>query len=297
MTDRRLMVDPELLERQENLLADRVRGTNWSGLLTVTLGALIGTEQRVRVPEDDRQYQNQCYYTTLDGLEVGKVINAVTDFRYGRRVVIGYPPQDKGRLHVMRADVAQENEPSSPDFGVLPHASQHELHNLGYTGTKFTGKVGEDPLRLDLRQLYNAQIMPWSGMVGYLAPGWIPTLYGRKWWPGAELSDLTAQIPAGVGYSKFCRVEIDSDLTVSYIYGVEFVTNSPAKVLWDYVPAGNKSNYGAGVIGLTNGMTRITWGHLWSGLTVYSPTVAQVLGQVPTYNGRVTVYNGKVVYT
>ena len=290
-------VDPELLERFQRGLARTIGSQQWTGLRTVQLGALIGTEQRVRVPEDDRQYQNQCYFTSLDGGEVGKVINTVADFRYGRRVVIGYPPNDKARLHVYRYEVAQENEPSAPDFGVLPHAGQHEIINAGYTGGAFSGKVGEDPPRIDLRTLYNAQVMPWSGMIGYLAPGWIPTTYGRKYWNGGELADLTSEIPAGVGYAKFCLVEVDSDLAVSYVYGPEFVQLLPEKVLWDYIPAGNKDKFHPTAICLVNGMTRITWGHLASGILIHSPTVAQALGQVPTYNGRVTVYNGRVVYT
>lgn len=290
-------IDPEILAPLTRQYAQIVGATQWTGLVTVTLGALIGTEQRVRVPEDDRQYQNQCYYTSLDGAEVGKVINTVADFRYGRRVVIGYPPNDKARLHVYRMEVAQENEPSAPDFGVLPHAGQHEIHNAGFTGGAFSGKVGEDPIRVDLRMLWNAQIHMWSGLVAYLAPGWIPTTSGRQYWNGGELADLTAEIPSGVGYAKFCLVEINNSLTVSYIYGPEFVAALPEKVIWDYVPAGNKANYQAGVICLVNGMARITWGHIWSGFRAHAPTVAQVLGQVPTYNGRVTVYDGKVVYT
>jgi len=296
MTDH-IHLDPEVLKQFQTGLARQIGSQQWTDLRTVQLGALIGTEQRVRVPENDRQYQNQNYYTSLDGSEVGKVINTVADFRYGRRVVIGYPPGDKARLHVYRVNVAQEIEPSAPDFGVLPHAGQHELINAGFTGGAFSGKVGEDIPRLDIRQLWNAQAMPWSGLIAYLAPGWVPTLYGRKYWAGAELADLTAQIPAGVGMALFCLVEIDNSLAVSYTYGPQFVAGMPEKMLWDYVPAGHKDRYQAGVICLRHGMTRITWGHLWSGFRVHAPTVAQVLGQVPTYNGRVMVYNGRVVYT
>jgi len=296
MTDN-FRIDPDLIVRETHQLARLIGSQQWTGLVTVTLGAQIGTEQRVRVPDDDRQYQNQCYYTSLDGGEVGKVINTVADFRYGRRVVIGYPPNDKARLHVYRYEVANELEPSAPDFGVIPHAGQHEIINAGFTGGAYSGKVGEDPNRVDIRQLWLAQIFMWSGMIAYLAPGWIPTTSGRQYWNGGELADLTSEIPSGVGYAKFCLVEIDNSLAVSYIYGPEFVADLPEKVLWDYVPAGNKANYQAGVICLRYGMTRITWGHIWSGLRAHAPTVAQVLGQVPTYNANVTVYDGKVVYT
>jgi hypothetical protein len=283
------------LERSAVDLTAEVQSTIWTGLKTVRIGAEIAGEQLVSVIESERQYRHQVYYTELDGSAGGKVIDTTSDRYYGRIVEIGYPPGDKKRLHVHRIVTMPEIDPAWSGVGVPPHAGQHELIGLGI-GETWSGKVGHDPVRIEARQLWNASVQPWDGMVAYLAPGWYWLGQRRLYYPGAELADLTAQQPSGVGYAKFCLIELDENLTVYYSYGPEFLEDAPPMSLSALVPEGTDQRFQVGAILLTEGMTQITFAYIWAGLAQWGQAAANALMAAVCNNNEVVCFNDEVVW-
>jgi hypothetical protein len=85
-------------------------------------------------------------------------------WRYGIKVWIGRPPDDKERFHVQAKYADPQIDTPTRFTGVGPHAPAHSFANVGYDGSSQTGLAGEDPVILDDRGLFNVGLHPYSGL-------------------------------------------------------------------------------------------------------------------------------------
>ena len=262
MTD---MIPVDVLDELADLEAQHIAASAWSEVQTARLGAVISNQQVVRVPETARQYPNQCYYTSLENDRIGRVINTVTPYRYGLHIKIGYPPGDRTRLHVMGLASDPMEDMSADEVGTVPHAMQHSLRAAGLF-RKWEGKVGEDVVLIDARQMWNSSIQPWSGLTVYLTPGWVKLGSLMEYYPGEEY-DLSAYQPGGTGYDGcFVLLELDRDMVVHATAGPVFYYGAFSQSYTNYLPAPDGNRYQLGYVALESTFNSVTWFHVWTGM-------------------------------
>lgn len=253
----------QLINDFESQQSALIQQTQWTGLLVVKMGAEVDGVQRVIVPEADRIYPNQVYYTALDGTQIGKAINVVAPHRYGRPIWIGYPPNDS-RLHVFSVATSYEADPAADEAGVPIHAAQHTLRNLGWGGS-YSGKVGEDVVLLEPRQIWPTTIQPWAGTQLYLPPGWVMFGSSTQFWTGSTLTDFADYVPVQPEQARWVLVELDRDLALHYTYGDLFDAAFPPDPIYEYIPARDGNRYPCGAALLKQGVSTITWAYIMAG--------------------------------
>lgn len=262
MTD---MIPVDVLDELAAIEADHIAATAWSEVQTAMLGATISNQQIVKVPDTARQYPNQCYYTSLEGDRIGKVINTVAPYRYGLHVKIGYPPGDRTRMHVMSLASDPSENRSADEVGTVPHAMQHSLRAAGLF-RNWDGKVGEDVVLFDARQAWNTNIQPWTGLTIYLTPGWVKFGGYMEYFPGEEY-DLSAYQPGGTAYDgRFVLLELDRDMTVHATAGPVFYYGPAHAPYTDYLPAPDGNHFQLGYVALEATFDAVTWMHIWTGM-------------------------------
>jgi hypothetical protein len=180
-------------------------------------------------------------------------------------IKIGYPPGDRTRLHVMSLASDPSENLSVDEVGTVPHAMQHSLRAAGLF-RNWQGKVGEDVLLLDARQMWNSNIQPWAGMTVYLTPGWIMLGSLMQYFSGVEY-DMTAYQPGGTGYDgRFVLLELDRDLSVIATGGPVFYYGSGHSPYTDYLPAPDGNRYQLGYVALESTQDTLTWFNVWTGM-------------------------------
>lgn len=272
----------QLITDYEQQSAELVRSSQWTGLVVVMMGAAVGGVQRVAVPEADRIYPNQVYYTSLDGTQIGKAINVKAPNRYGRQIRIGYPPNDS-RLHVYDIATAYEADPAADEVGAANHGTQHSLRNLGW-GESWSGKVGEDVVMVEARQMWNVTLQPYSGTVLYLPAGWVMFGSSGQFWPGGVLADQAVYVPVQAGRGRWVLVELDRDLTLHYTYGGLFDVALPASTITSYIPARDGNRFPCGAALLKQGVSTITWAYIMAGMNLQA--VPDIPGMMRLMNYR-----------
>lgn len=261
-------LDQDFADEVTDFERQNVENQSWTKTRKVRLGVIINGSEIVRVPAADAEYQSENYFTEIDNSGYGICINERVGEDYGRIVQIGYPPDDKERIHVQKNILEPQNNPVVQEAGAQDHASQHSLSRIAHDGITTSGKVGSDIVWIDDRQLWNLAIHPHSGLQARLVPGWV-SFYGKPVYvPDTILDDQTSNVPSGSGKAAYVLVEVDSALNITYTKGSEFNYLMPgASGFSQYVPTGADNTLKRAVL-LRNGDTKFTYAHMWPGMHV-----------------------------
>lgn len=285
MTDDFRLLNEAFLEDVEAQTRDIVNRQQWTDIRAVKLGAYINGAYVVTVPTSDSQYIGENYFTELDSSGVGRCINTKVEARYGLTVQIGHPPNDKDRWYVMEMDVSLQQNPVTTQPGAPAHSESHTMRGLGYDAATTTGRVGTDPVFIDDRQMWNCAILPWSGLQAKVTAGWLDFGGKRVWLPETELTDQTANVPAGAGKGAYVLVEVDVGQNWTYTKGSEFdYAGKTSAELAAYVPDGSDNTYKWALL-LKNGQTSFNYGHFFAGLhfrQALGPTITAISSNANT---------------
>ena len=160
------------------------------------LGNNYGT---VKVPDAEN-----LVYVRVAGKGTVRAFNNVSDYQYGRAVIVGYSKEDPDKLQVLSVRTSQSGGIGGGSGTQFAPASRYRWMDLA---------GGEDPVYIELRQFMPLRPGMGGGMNLQISRGIVRTSTGFALFPTQNV-DLTSYIPTTSGKAALVLVTIDDSATI-----------------------------------------------------------------------------------